>query len=89
MSLTRRCDACGRMIDNGEHHIELQARVLKTDGSDTQDAVEDQFGDYCNGCIVSGAALRDLIPALKSHRVEQCDGDHAMPRCLDPGCWQQ
>ena len=47
MSITRKCGACGMMVLSVTV-LELQVRVLKTDGLETQDALEQSYDDYCD-----------------------------------------
>ena len=57
MGLTRSCDGCGQTIEQ-EQHIEVTARVLKTHGTEEQDTAHSNYGDFCDGCIASGDALK-------------------------------
>ena len=66
MSLTRACGACGEMIRQ-EHHVELMAQVLRTDGPEAQDG-NMLSDDYCDACLSSGAALKDLLGGLTNYR---------------------
>lgn len=64
MAITRECGACGKTISRTTF-IELQVRVMRTHGEQYQDAIEQSYEDYCDNCIKSGAALSDVIKALK------------------------
>ena len=66
MAMARTCDACKALIPQ-KQYVQLAVRVLKSNDSDTQDALEEYEGDYCDGCLASGAALEDLVGAFQKY----------------------
>lgn len=67
MSTIHVCGACKQPIEQ-ENHVELMARVLETNGEKEQDGSTTAYDDYCNACLESGAALRDLVIGLADQR---------------------
>lgn len=63
MTIARKCDACGEMID-AERYTELRGRLLRTAEDECQDAIVEVGGDYHDGCIASGAAVADVMAEL-------------------------
>lgn len=63
MTIMRRCKACEKPIEQ-DLYLEVILRVLKSDGSEGQDAVEQSYGDYCDECVASAAAVEDLLSDL-------------------------
>lgn len=61
--MARVCDACGKAIEQ-DSFVELGARVLDPVENENQDAKRQAWGDYCDGCIASGAALADLLQQI-------------------------
>lgn len=66
MGLTRKCGACEQAIAQ-DHHLELQVRVIRTEGPESQDETEQAYDDYCDGCIKSGDAIKDLLTGLEKY----------------------
>lgn len=64
MSITRLCDACNQPIKKAQH-LELTARVVRTFDGETRDSSEQNYKDYCDGCIANGTALGDLLTGLR------------------------
>lgn len=67
--ITRLCDACLVPIP-GPHCLELSVRVIRTTGDDQQGAVnqEEFHGEYCDGCVLSGLAMKDLLGDLTKYK---------------------
>jgi hypothetical protein len=63
MTMARKCEACNRFIDQ-PHYIALSLCVYKSDGSETQDSSENVYGDYCNACVLSGEAVKNLLAGV-------------------------
>lgn len=68
MSITRKCGACAAMIERALC-LELQARVMRTDGGPDQDAVAQAYDEYCDACIANGEALQDLLSGLPKYKL--------------------
>jgi len=64
MTLMHRCEACNRPIET-KQFISLSVRLMWSDQGDNQDAAKEQYGDYCDKCIHSGAALKDVMSGLR------------------------
>lgn len=67
--ITRTCDACDKVIQR-ETFVELSLRVLKTSGSTSQDEIEQVYGDYCDACLGSGAAMLDAFSVFEKHKPD-------------------
>lgn len=67
MSLAYKCDVCGKLIPQ-KLLLELACRVLNSDENPEQQAVEEIYGQYCDGCIASGTAIEDLVAQLTKYR---------------------
>lgn len=70
MSLTRKCGACGAMIEK-KNCLEVGLRVLKTDGAEEQDPIEQAYDDYCDGCVLDGCAVTDLLQSLTKYKARK------------------
>jgi hypothetical protein len=70
MSLTRKCAACGEMVRRAQY-IELIVRVLTTSGSEDQNPIEQAYDDYCDGCVLDGSAVADLLRALAKYTARK------------------
>jgi hypothetical protein len=64
VTLTRKCESCKQPITK-RLYLDVHISVYKTDGPETQDAVEQTYGDYCDPCVISGAAVTDLLSSLE------------------------
>lgn len=64
--MARTCDACKELIRT-ETFLELAVRVLDPTKNEDQQEHEQQYGDYCNACIINGRALADVLTGLKKH----------------------
>ena len=64
MSLTRLCEACHKVIPKATH-LELSLAVKRTHGGESQDPIENVYGDYCDQCVRNGKALADLLTGVK------------------------
>lgn len=64
MSQTRRCGACHEPIAQ-KRNLEVTLCLYETDGPEVQDHLEQAYDDYCDGCVLSGAAIHDLLRSMK------------------------
>lgn len=65
MSITRKCDACEKVIQQKDY-IELSAKILKTASGENQGFTEFSYGDFCAVCLASGEALKTLMKKLET-----------------------
>lgn len=81
MTMMRRCEACNQPIPQRQF-VELSIRVLRSEQGESQDPVDQAFGDYCDGCVASGNAVEDLVSGLTKYKgleAETKKARHAPP----------
>lgn len=60
----RRCEVCKKPIEKNKF-LQVSIRLMDSTLNDEQDTNDEQYGDYCQSCVHSGAAIADLISGLK------------------------
>lgn len=64
MSVTRKCDRCGKTIEKPTY-LEVQVRVMKTDEDSDQDCAAQSYGDFCDQCVYNGLAIDTVTDEVK------------------------
>lgn len=60
MSLKRFCDLCDSEIPRGERYYNMILRVMRDPDHD-EDELDQQYADFCYGCVQTGKASADLL----------------------------
>lgn len=62
--MARICDACREIIKQDEV-LHLFVSVIDPEEDEDQDAKEQAYGDFCDRCVGTGAAVASLLKRLE------------------------
>jgi len=67
MTMMRKCEGCNKPIPQRQF-VEVSIRILQSNQGENQDAIEEWHGDYCDRCVATGEAVRNLVGCLTKYK---------------------
>lgn len=64
--LQHMCNSCKQTIPPDDLYWDVYAALKRSDLEESQDPVGAQYGDYCQPCAETGAALAHLLKLYKT-----------------------